>query len=92
MVNGGSGWALLVVALTMSTVVLARIPALRRSTGLGDDVLVIIPARNEAAVLGPLIDDLAVQSALPARVVVIDDHSEDDTVATVRAHAANSPE
>jgi 4,4'-diaponeurosporenoate glycosyltransferase len=91
MVISGSSWALLFAALTLSTVVVARIPVLPRSGGLADDVLVVIPARNEAAVLGPLIDDLAAQTALPARVVIIDDHSEDDTSATALAHAAQWP-
>src|SRR5687767_639022 len=91
MVISGSTWALLFAALTLSTVVVARIPVLPRSGGLADDVLVVIPARNEAAVLGALIDDLAAQTALPARVVIIDDHSEDDTSATALAHAAQWP-
>ena len=39
-----------------------------------------------------MIEDLAAQTALPARVVVVDDHSEDDTFATALALSAKWPE
>lgn len=44
---------------------------------------VILPVRNEADALPTLLSDLAAQTLLPHRVIVVDDASEDDTVAAV---------
>lgn len=49
-----------------------------------DDFTVLIPARNEAAVIGETLRALAV-AAPRAPVIVIDDQSTDDTAAIVRA-------
>ena len=51
-------------------------------------VVVIIPARDEAKVLGPLLDDLLAQERPAARIVVVDDHSRD---ATAEVAAARGP-
>ncbi len=52
-------------------------------------IVVIIPARNEAANIGPCLESLRRQD-YPAdcfRIVVVDDHSTDDTAARVEAAA-----
>ena len=54
-------------------------------------VSVIIPARNEAARIGRLLDGLARQTALNFEVIVIDDNSEDETAALVNARAERLP-
>jgi cellulose synthase/poly-beta-1,6-N-acetylglucosamine synthase-like glycosyltransferase len=61
----------------------ARARGLRRRFGL------IVPCRNEAAVIGRKLANLARESWAsergPARLVVVDDHSTDDTAARARA-------
>jgi len=48
---------------------------------------VLIPARNEANRLPGLLDDLALQSAIiPFSVVLVDDHSTDETAAVAQKH------
>jgi 4,4'-diaponeurosporenoate glycosyltransferase len=42
-------------------------------------VTVVIPARDEARVIGALLDDLLAQELPPRRVIVVDDHSRDGT-------------
>lgn len=63
-------------------------PSRRSSTR---PVSVIIPARNEAARIGRLLDGLARQTARDFEVIVLDDRSDDDTAALVRARAAELP-
>ena len=43
-------------------------------------VAVVIPCRNEAAHIGPLLDALAGQTMVPTDVVIVDDRSTDATV------------
>jgi len=47
--------------------------------GTLDDVSVVIPARNEEAVLPRLLDSLGAQQPAAGQVVVVDDHSDDVT-------------
>jgi 4,4'-diaponeurosporenoate glycosyltransferase len=49
---------------------------------------VVVPARNEAAALGHLLPAIRVQLRAGDELVVVDDHSTDDTAAVVRAHGA----
>lgn len=51
-------------------------------------VAVVVPARDAAATLPATLDALAVQTAWPAAVVVVDDGSADDTAAVARAMGA----
>lgn len=79
------------LALLPFLVALANLPFYRRPRGPVDRaalVSILIPARNEAANI-----TAAVQAALATgdprlEVLVLDDHSEDDTAARVRAIAA----
>ena len=48
-------------------------------------VAVVIPARNEAARIGPLLASLRMQTPPPAEVVVVDDASTDGTADVARA-------
>ena len=45
----------------------------------------VLPVRNEAQTLIRLLSDLAAQNLQPAEVIVIDDASEDGTVAAAKA-------
>ena len=49
------------------------------------DLTVVLPVRNEADTLPRLLSDLAAQTLQPVEVIVIDDASEDDTVAAAKA-------
>lgn len=46
-------------------------------------VSVIIPVRNEQQTITHLLDDLKCQTSPPLEVIVVDDHSTDDTLQTV---------
>ncbi|MFN7629685.1 MAG: glycosyltransferase family 2 protein [Cyanobacteriota bacterium] len=52
---------------------------------------VLIPARNEAATLPHLFAALAAQRLQPDEVIVIDDHSDDDTATIARNATAQLP-
>jgi len=75
------GWLL---ALHLSP--LPRTPLRRRPA-----VSVLIPARNEQATLPHLLAALRRQALQPLEVIVIDDHSSDDTAAIARAAATTLP-
>jgi cellulose synthase/poly-beta-1,6-N-acetylglucosamine synthase-like glycosyltransferase len=49
-------------------------------------VTVLIPAHDEAAILGDTLRSLLAQSPAPRRVVVVADNCTDDTAAVARAH------
>jgi 4,4'-diaponeurosporenoate glycosyltransferase len=51
-------------------------------------VAVVVPARDEEASIGALLESLAAQTVPPAEVVVVDDGSTDATVAVAEAHGA----
>ncbi len=55
-------------------------------------LLVVIPARNEAGVLGECLSSLVAQSGAFSRLVLVDDRSTDDTRAVASAVAAGAPE
>ena len=64
--------------------------ALRNETAAGPAARfsIIVPARNEAANITPLLDSIAAQNFPPDayEVILIDDHSTDETTAVAAAH------
>ena len=63
-------------------------------TGAAPQVTIIVPARDEAANIGRCVRSLLAQD-YPARelsIIVVDDHSADDTAAIVRTLAAAHPQ
>ena len=54
-------------------------------------VSVLIPARNEASTLPHLLAGLARQTLAPLEVIVIDDHSSDNTAAIARSASQHLP-
>jgi succinoglycan biosynthesis protein ExoA len=52
-------------------------------TGGPLSVAVVIPCRNEARSVGPLLDALAAQSLPPDEILIVDDQSTDDTAAII---------
>jgi 4,4'-diaponeurosporenoate glycosyltransferase len=84
---------LLIVGWTAGWWLLWRVPTVRRPLApaldrVVADVAVIIPARNEAAVLGDLLRSLAAQDTPAREVVVVDDNSTDGTADVAREHGA----
>src|SRR5690242_7095065 len=53
---------------------------------------VIIPFRNEEAVIGDLLRDLTKQDYPGFEILLVDDHSVDNTVAIARAVILNHPQ
>jgi succinoglycan biosynthesis protein ExoA len=52
----------------------------------------VIPCRNEARSIGPLLDALAAQTLRPAEIIIVDDQSTDDTVAVVERWSRDHPD
>jgi 4,4'-diaponeurosporenoate glycosyltransferase len=64
-----------------------RVPSLggiEPETGEGPRISVIVPARNEAQRIGPLLCSLLEQTCPPHEVIVVDDQSTDDTAGIAR--------
>jgi 4,4'-diaponeurosporenoate glycosyltransferase len=55
------------------------IPMDRTHSGQDEKISVIIPARNEAKNLPDLLESLKKQTLLPDEIIVVNDHSEDNT-------------
>lgn len=58
-------------------------------TELGGDkplISIIVAVRNEDKMVGHLMEDLSRQHYDPFQVIMVDDHSEDNTVQVVRHH------
>ena len=51
-------------------------------------VAVVIPARNEAATIGAVLDDVLRYSDLVNELIVVNDHSNDDTATVASLHGA----
>jgi hopene-associated glycosyltransferase HpnB len=67
------------------------IPEPVREVGSLPSVVAVVPARNEAAVVGQAVASLLNQEyPAPLHVVLVDDHSEDGTADVARAAAAGS--
>jgi hypothetical protein len=88
---------LLLAALPVA-MFLANLPRFRPATSepawleqaAGEDIAVLIPARNEATGIGLALDHLLAGSLTSVRVYVLDDQSEDDTAAVVRQRMAGT--
>lgn len=61
----------------------------RRLEPLPSQLTVIVPAYNEAEHVGETVRSILAQSSPPARVLVVDDGSTDDTAAVARAAGAD---
>jgi hypothetical protein len=86
-------WLALALALlpaVMAAVNLAVLRPPRPATG-DDLVSILIPARNEAANLGPTLAAALASTGTPVEVVVADDHSTDGTPEIVAGLAARDP-
>jgi chlorobactene glucosyltransferase len=81
------GMALITV---VNTLVLSRLGTGPRSTEQ-PRVSILVPARDEAAVIGPTIRSLLTQAYQNFELIVLDDHSTDGTADVIRQAAQNSP-
>ncbi len=84
---------LLILGLTTAANLLA-LPRLARSSGELPDlplVSVLIPARNEAGVIGRAVRTLLAQEGVSFELHILDDRSTDGTAGAVRAAAAGDP-
>ncbi len=82
-------WSLVAAGLLIGQVTYGRFRLLPRSSGPTRDrpLTIVIPARDEALSLPLLLSDLARHRPDDCRVIVVDDHSTDDTAALAAAHA-----
>ena len=71
---------------TLSSEELSEATALLRASAVR--VAVIIPAKNEATTIGPVVDAVLANGDLVAELVVVNDHSLDDTATVARRHGA----
>jgi glycosyltransferase involved in cell wall biosynthesis len=60
-------------------------PALRVASVVEPRILVISPVRNEGKHIERVVRAMAAQELTPARWIVLDDHSTDDTLAILRS-------
>jgi hypothetical protein len=81
--------AALPVGLGLANLALYRPPRGRPPAGTA--VSVLIPARDEAANIGPAVEAVLANRDLPLELIVLDDHSSDGTAAIVAAIAARDP-
>lgn len=79
MVNSKVPWTLASEAFTLE-----RVAALKGDT----TVAVIIPAKNEAASIGSVLDSVLVHDQLIDELIVVSDHSGDDTATVADHHGA----
>src|SRR5690348_7579617 len=83
-----------VVAIVVRDLLLARaVPILQPVTSRQcERVSVLIPARDEAARLGRLLDGLSHQIGVDFEVIVLDDHSRDGTAALAQSWCNRIPD
>jgi 4,4'-diaponeurosporenoate glycosyltransferase len=78
---------LLFLFWVLGFIFLWKIPTLKRGNPLNPlsyKISILTPARNEARILGQLLDSIEQQSLKPHEVIVIDDQSEDATAEVAR--------
>lgn len=85
------GLVVLAVALLLGRWQLADLREVRSGPASAErtvDVSIVIPARNEATRLPPLLASLQTLTTRPAEIVVVDDHSDDGTAEIAAAGGA----
>ncbi len=96
---------MMITALAATSLVLAAVPGLLTLRNLSrlpppppiqpqrppEKLSVVVPARDEAANIEPLMDSVLASTAVDLELVVVDDHSTDDTAQRVLARAARDP-
>jgi hypothetical protein len=81
--------ALPAILTAVNLMALARTP---QGTPRPDTLVsILIPARNEAANIGPALDAALASTGVEIEVLVMDDGSTDDTAAIVQGYAARDP-
>lgn len=80
----------MVLIAVVNTLVLSRLGTGPRSTEQSR-VSILVPARDEATVIGPTIRSLLTQTYQNFELIVLDDHSTDGTAEVIRQAAQNSP-
>lgn len=84
----------ILAALLVNTLINLRVlrkPSKRPPPAVGPPVSILVPARNEARNIARCIESLARQDYPSFEILVLDDHSEDDTAAIVAALAQRYP-
>ncbi|MBL8093939.1 MAG: glycosyltransferase [Anaerolineales bacterium] len=88
-------WLLIAAALTAFTVIvltnLAAYPRLRLGPAAPPSVSVLLPARNEARVIGATVTSLLASSTAIRELIVLDDGSTDGTADLAYAAASGDP-
>ncbi len=88
-------WLIIVIALSGATIVvltnLAFYPRLRPAPAQPPRVSVLLPARNEAAVIGATVRRLLDSSSAIHELILLDDDSTDGTAELARQAAAGDP-
>ncbi len=88
-------WLLIAAALAAFTVIvltnLAAYPRLRPGPSAPQSVSVLLPARNEARVIGATVSSLLASSTAIDELIVLDDGSTDGTADLARAAAGGDP-
>lgn len=82
-----SGMAVIAI---VNTLTFPRLKPARPSAGL-PRISILIPARNEAGVIGQTVGSLLVQTYPHFELIILDDNSNDDTSAVARAAAQGDP-
>jgi chlorobactene glucosyltransferase len=87
------GWLVAIVLAIINLTILMNLPffpRLKKAPVVKREPLisVLIPARNEAKIIGETIESLLGQSYENFELLILDDNSTDDTAAIVRKHAA----
>ena len=89
-------WAGLILAAIPAVMTIANLPLFRpaarpAAAAAPARVSVLVPARNEEAGIGRLLDAVLASRGVEVEVVVLDDASDDGTAAIVAARAATDP-
>lgn len=85
-------WIVFTISITfvaIGTVLLWHVPRIPKKPWLGSQkISVIIPARNEAKRISPLLQSLVAQQHLIHETIVVDDHSTDQTATIAQRYGA----